>query len=70
MCSSPSRRKAQQSLLSELLRVDAVLGQHVVERGTADVEGARRAADVAAAPHQRVDDQATLALIARLSQSG
>src|SRR6266567_7190656 len=47
--------------LSKLLGVDAVLGQHIVERWPTDVERARSPADIASAPHQGIDEEPPLA---------
>src|SRR6185436_12611537 len=56
--------------LSELLRIDAVLGQHVMERGPAYVERAGGPADIAPTPYQGIAEQPSLALVPRLSQRG
>src|SRR5229473_3554630 len=55
---------------TKLLGIDAVLDEHVVERGPADVEHPGRPADVAAAPHEGIDDEPPLALVARLPKGG
>src|SRR5438128_4683489 len=61
---------ALRPVLPELLGIDAVLDEHVVERRPADVEHPGRPADIAPAPHERIDDESPLALVARLPKGG
>src|SRR3972149_9063326 len=54
----------------ELLGVDAVLGEHVVDRRPADVERPGSPADIASTAHEGIDEEAALALIPRLFERG